>query len=72
MVCLRALAALEVVSEKLLEKYREPPDPSVVDLLYFAADHGLCSVAQGYHQFAQGRLVLPLAAVSFRIIDGKR
>ena len=37
--------ALEVVSEDLLEKYREAPDSSVVDPVDFVADHVLCTVA---------------------------
>jgi len=52
--------ALEVVSEDLLEKYRETPDSSVVDSVDLGADHVLCTVAQGYHQFAQDRLRLPV------------
>ena len=51
---------LEVAAEELLEEYRESSNPSVVDALNLAANHVLCSVAQGYHQFAQGRLVLPI------------
>ncbi len=65
--------ALEVVSEDLLEKYRETPDSSVVDSVDLVADHVLCTVAQGYHQFAQDRLGFPVTSgCSFIIIDEKR
>lgn len=65
--------ALEVVSENLLEKYRETSDSSVVDSVDLGADHVLCTVAQGYHQFAQDRLGLPVTnGCSFIIIDEKR
>ena len=62
--------ALEVVSEYLLEKYRETSDSSVVDPVDLGANHVLCTVAQGYHQFAQDRLGLPVInGRSFIIID---
>ncbi len=64
--------AFEVVSEDLLKKYRETADSSVVDPVDLVADHVLCTVAQGYHQFAQGRLGMPVASRrSFIIIDEK-
>ncbi len=70
---LAVAVALEVVSEDLLEKYRETADSSVVDPVDFGADHVLCAVAQGYHQFAQGRLGLPLTTgCSFIVIDENR
>jgi hypothetical protein len=53
---------LEVVAEDLLEEYRESSNSSVIDALYFVADQVLGPVAQGYHQFSQGRLVMPLPA----------
>ncbi len=64
--------ALEVVSEDLLKKYRETADSPVVDPVDLGADHVLRTVAQGYHQFAQGRLRLPVPnGRSFMIIDEK-
>ena len=64
--------ALEIISEDLLEKYRETSDSSMVDSVDLGADHVLCTVAQGYHQFAQDRLRLPVTiGRSFIIIDEK-
>ena len=42
---LSVAVALEVVSEDLLEEYREASDPSVVDFLNFVAHKILCLVA---------------------------
>ncbi len=48
---------LKVVSKNLLKENREASNSAVVDPLNFVAHQVFRSVAKGYHQFAQGRLV---------------
>jgi hypothetical protein len=63
------LAILEIVSEDLLEEDRQSSDPSVVDPFHFVPYQILRSVTEGYHQFAQGRLVKPTQTPTIQLID---
>ncbi len=55
----RLTVALEVVSENLLEEYREASDTPVVDFFDFMTHQILCLIAQGDHHFAHFRLTYP-------------